>query len=98
MNTYFSKRAKETNTGFMRLFGFSVAASPTATRNDYRRYGMSNFRVIGAGLAFGITWALGIFVLGIAAMLTGLGLDLVNVFGSLYVGYSPHLNWQYYWC
>lgn len=54
---------------------------------------MSNIKnhlnVLSFGLAIGITWGLGIFILGISAWLLDWGVGLVNVFGSLYFGYHP---------
>ena len=45
--------------------------------------------VVSLGLAFGITWALGVFLLGIAAALFEWGVPVVAVLSSLYIGYSP---------
>jgi len=41
------------------------------------------------GLAFGIVWALGLLIMGWLAALSGWGIGLVNVIGSVYLGYSP---------
>jgi hypothetical protein len=43
------------------------------------------------GLAFGFTWAGGIFVLGFAASFD-YGIDLVNFIAKLYIGYEPTLT------
>ncbi len=45
--------------------------------------------VVSLGLAFGITWALGVFLLGIAAALFEWGVPVVAVLSSVYIGYSP---------
>ncbi len=41
------------------------------------------------GIAFGIVWAFGMFLLGIMAAFSGWGIAIVEVFSSLYIGYSP---------
>lgn len=48
-----------------------------------------HLNVINLGLALGITWGVTLFLLGIAAWLVGWGTPLVNVLGSLYIGYTP---------
>jgi hypothetical protein len=45
--------------------------------------------VISFGLAFGITCAVFVFVLGMAAGLFEWGVPVVAVLASLYIGYSP---------
>ena len=45
--------------------------------------------VVSFGLAFGITWALGMFMLGLGAGLFGWGGPVVAVLSSVYIGYSP---------
>lgn len=40
------------------------------------------------GLAFGIMWGLGIFLLGLAAMLFGWGNEWVSLFSSGYLGFD----------
>jgi hypothetical protein len=45
--------------------------------------------VISFGFAVGVTAAIGIFVLGIAASLFEWGVALAGVLSSLYVGYGP---------
>lgn len=47
--------------------------------------------VIRFGAAFGITWALGVLILGIHAILTGQSVELVELMGSIYIGYEA--NW-----
>ncbi|HTM63859.1 MAG TPA: bacteriophage holin [Gammaproteobacteria bacterium] len=47
--------------------------------------------VIGLGVALGTAWAVGLFALGILSWLTGWGTDMVQVLGSLYIGYEPTL-------
>ena len=49
----------------------------------------STLGVVSLGLAFGITWALGMFLLGIAAALFSWGVRVVAVLSSVYIGYSP---------
>ena len=45
--------------------------------------------VVSFGLAVGVTWALGVFVLGLAAGLFDWGVPVVEILSSLYIGYSP---------
>ncbi len=45
--------------------------------------------VVSLGLAFGVTWALGVFLLGLAAGLFDWGVPVVAVLSSVYIGYSP---------
>ena len=45
--------------------------------------------VIGLGLGFGISWALGIFLMGVVAGLWGWGMGMVNLYSQVYVGYGP---------
>lgn len=45
--------------------------------------------VISFGLAVGLTWALAVFLLGIAAGLFDWGVTVVAVLSSLYIGYEP---------
>lgn len=47
--------------------------------------------VKGLALSIGILWAIGIFLMGIAATVSGWGNGLVNLISSLYVGYSASL-------
>jgi len=47
--------------------------------------------VKGLALSIGILWAIGIFLVGIAATVSGWGDSLVNLISSLYVGYSASL-------
>jgi len=49
----------------------------------------SKLDILSFGLALGITWGLGVLILGIHAWLTGLSVDVVNMLGSAYVGYKP---------
>ncbi len=49
----------------------------------------SRLAVVSFGLAFGIIWALGAFLLGIMAAFSGWGISIVEVLSSLYIGYSP---------
>ncbi len=48
----------------------------------------SKLAVVTLGLAFGIIWAFGAFVLGLMAM-GGWGVAIVEVLSSVYIGYSP---------
>lgn len=45
--------------------------------------------VISLGLAIGITWGAGVFLLAVVAALFGWGVNLAAVLSSLYVGYGP---------
>lgn len=45
--------------------------------------------VISFGLAVGLTWAIGVFVLGIVAWLFGWGAGVAAVLATLYIGYAP---------
>ena len=49
----------------------------------------SKLAVATFGLAFGIMWALAMFLLGLMAALNGWGGTIVEVFSSLYIGYGP---------
>lgn len=44
--------------------------------------------VLNFGLALGVTWAIGIFLLGLMALLFNWGTELVNDIGSMYIGYK----------
>lgn len=41
------------------------------------------------GVALGLTWAIGMFLLGLSAWLFNYGTDLVTVMASLYKGFGP---------
>ena len=45
--------------------------------------------VVSLGLAVGVTWAFGVFLLGLAAALFDWGVPVVAVLSSVYIGYSP---------
>lgn len=45
--------------------------------------------IVGLGLAVGIVSALYIFVMGLSARFFGVGMDVVHLTGSLYLGYAP---------
>ena len=49
---------------------------------------MGKLDAVRMGLALGIVWAVGIFLLGIAATLCNWGTDLVWLIGSVYIGYD----------
>lgn len=40
------------------------------------------------GVAMGVSWALGILVVGLVAMQNGWGKPFVDLFGSIYIGYT----------
>ena len=40
------------------------------------------------GCAVGVTWAIGVLILGLAAWLTGWGYMMVSILGSVYIGYA----------
>lgn len=44
------------------------------------------------GCAVGITWGLGLLLLGILGMLFGYGIDMITVLSSIYVGYAPTIG------
>jgi len=44
--------------------------------------------VMSFGIAFGIVWSLGILILGVHAILTGLSVELVELMGTIYIGYE----------
>ena len=52
---------------------------------------MPPLSIKGLGLALGLTWGAGLFLLGLAGSL-GWGRPLVEVLGSVYLGYGPSLN------
>lgn len=45
--------------------------------------------IVSFGLALGITWALGMFALGLSAWLFGWGTNMVGVIGEMYIGFAP---------
>lgn len=45
--------------------------------------------VISLGLAFGVAWGAGVFLLAIAAALFGWGTNMAIILSDLYVGYGP---------
>lgn len=49
----------------------------------------THLHVISFGLAFGITWALGVLLLGFSATFFDWGSNLVSVIGEMYIGYQP---------
>lgn len=52
----------------------------------------ARLKVFSFGLAFGVTWAIGVALLGLLAWQFSWGNAMVDVFGSLYVGYSASLK------
>jgi len=48
----------------------------------------SNFNVVNLGLALGVTWAIGVFLLGMVAAFLGWGHGMVHPLGSLYIGFE----------
>ena len=51
--------------------------------------GKARLGVISLGLALGITWGGGMFLLGLAATLFDWGTPLVLILSSVYIGYAP---------
>ena len=45
--------------------------------------------VISLGLAIGVTWAIAVFVLGLAAWLFGWGVEVAGALSGLYIGFGP---------
>ena len=45
--------------------------------------------VVSLGLAIGVTWAFGVFLLGVGAAFFNWGVPVVAVLSSVYIGYSP---------
>ena len=45
--------------------------------------------VISFGLALGVTSAIAVFILGLAAWLFGWGIEVASALSSLYIGYGP---------
>ena len=45
--------------------------------------------VISLGLAIGVTWAIAVFVLGLAAWLFGWGIEVPSALSGLYIGFGP---------
>ena len=45
--------------------------------------------VISLGLAIGVTWAIAVFVLGLAAWLFDWGIEAASALSSLYIGFGP---------
>ncbi len=45
--------------------------------------------VVSLGLAFGIMWALGVFILGIMAAAADWGTEIVVLMSSVYLGFDP---------
>jgi len=51
---------------------------------------MTRLSVRGLGLALGVTWGIGVLMLGLVGAL-GWGRAMVDVLGSLYLGFRPTL-------
>lgn len=45
--------------------------------------------VCGFGLAIGVSWAIGMFAMGLLALFFGWGTAMVTSFSELYIGYAP---------
>lgn len=45
--------------------------------------------IVSLGLAFGIVWSLGMFLLGLGAAFFAWGVPMVDVLSSVYIGYGP---------
>ena len=41
------------------------------------------------GFAFGIVWAIALLIMGWLAWLSGWGVQMISVIGSVYLGYTP---------
>lgn len=52
---------------------------------------MTRLHVINFGLALGITWGLGMLLLGLLAWQTGIGSPMVMMMATLYLGFTPTL-------
>lgn len=52
---------------------------------------MTRLSVKGLGLSLGLTWGVGVLALGLIGI-TGWGRPMVDVLGSLYVGFRPTLQ------
>jgi len=52
---------------------------------------LCNLHILNFGLALGVSWAFGIFLLGIAGGYLGWGTEMVTAFGKLYIGYEATL-------
>ena len=53
--------------------------------------GCVNLNICSFGFGVGLTWAIGILVLGLVAWGYGWGDNMVNTIGELYLGYAPTL-------
>ncbi len=49
----------------------------------------ARLEVVSLGLAFGIMWALGVFILGIMAAAADWGTEIVVLMSSVYLGFDP---------
>lgn len=45
----------------------------------------------GAALSLGIVWGVAMFLIGLASM-TGYGVNFLNLFSKVYIGYAPTLS------
>jgi len=54
--------------------------------NSYQK-----LHVISFGLALGIVWGVGLFLLGMVSWNTGVGTVWIDTFGSVYLGYKATL-------
>ncbi len=52
-------------------------------------YTHCRLRVLAFGAAFGTSWALGVFLVGLGAMWFGWGNEFISLLSSLYIGYEP---------
>ncbi len=55
--------------------------------NTKMKLGVASF-----GMALGVTWGLGMLLMGIVAWQTGWGLDFLNIMSSVYIGYAATLG------
>jgi hypothetical protein len=51
--------------------------------------GVVHLKIHAFGLAIGVTWALGVFLLGILGWLFNFGTELQSAISSVYRGYAP---------
>lgn len=51
----------------------------------------SDLHVLSFGLAVGVTWALGLFILGIINLFSPYGMTFMISIASVYIGYAPTL-------
>lgn len=55
-------------------------------KSDYHK-----LSAMGLGTALGLTWAISMFIIGMAAMLFSYGMPMVTLMESIYIGFHPTL-------